>query len=101
MFDAPVFAAMRDGTLFVNAGRGGTVDQDALLGEAARLRIVLDVTDPEPLPDEHPLWSAALAITSHQAGDSAAADARCVQFAVDQLRAYAAGEPLRNVVARR
>ena len=102
LFDAKVFAAMRDGALFVNAGRGGTVDQDALLAEVVppRLRAVLDVTDPEPLPQDHPLWTASgvLAITSHQAGDSAEADARAVQLAVDQLRAYAAGESLRNVV---
>lgn len=102
LFDARVFAAMRDGALFVSAGRGGTVDQDALLGEVAtpRLRAVFDVTVPEPLPAGHPLWTApgVLAITSHQAGDSLAADARAVHLAVDQLRAYAAGEPLRNVI---
>jgi phosphoglycerate dehydrogenase-like enzyme len=102
MFDAAIFAAMRDGALFVNAGRGATVDQDALLAEleVPRLRAVLDVADPEPLPSDDPLWSApgVLAITSHQAGDSAEADTRAAQLAVDQLRAYAAGEPLRNIV---
>ena len=100
MFDARLFAAMRDGALFVNAGRGGTVDQDALLAELPRLRAVLDVADPEPLPSDHPLWTApgVLSITSHQAGDSAEADLRAAQLAVDQLRAYAAGEPLRNIV---
>jgi phosphoglycerate dehydrogenase-like enzyme len=102
MFDAALFSAMRDGALFVNAGRGGTVDQAALLAElqTPRLRAVLDVAEPEPLPAGHPLWTAPglLAITSHQAGDSAEADLRTAQLAVDQLRAYAAGEPLRNVV---
>jgi len=102
MFDSHVFAAMRDGTLFVNAGRGRTVDQEALLAEVTppRLFAVLDVTDPEPLPAGHPLWSApgVLAITSHHAGDSHEAETRAVQLAVEQLRAYAAGEPLRNVV---
>ena len=90
MFGAEVFAAMPDGALFVNAGRGGTVDQDALLAEVAggRLCAVLDVTDPEPLPAGHPLWTApgVLAITSHQAGDSAEADDRAVRIAVEQLR---------------
>ncbi len=85
-------------------GRGGTVDQPALLAEvsSARLRAVLDVTDPEPLPADDPLWTApgVLAITSHQAGDSAEADARALRFALDQLRAYVAGRPLRNVVVR-
>jgi phosphoglycerate dehydrogenase-like enzyme len=102
MFDARVFAAMRDGALFVNAGRGGTVDQDALLAEVTppRLHAVLDVTDPEPLPADHPLWSApgVLAITSHHAGDSLEAEARTVELAVAQLRAYAAGQPLVNVL---
>jgi phosphoglycerate dehydrogenase-like enzyme len=102
MFDAQVLAAMRDGALFVNAGRGGTVDQQALLAEltAPRLRAVLDVVDPEPLPPGHPLWTApgVLAITSHHAGDSAEADARAVRLAVEQLRDYVAGAPLRNVV---
>ena len=102
LFDAAVFAAMRDGALFVNAGRGRTVDQEALLAEVTppRLFAVLDVTDPEPLPAGHPLWSApgVLAITSHHAGDSHEAEARSVQLAVEQLRAYAAGAPLRNVV---
>ena len=94
MFDAAVFGAMPDGALFVNAGRGATVDQAALLDAVApRISAVLDVADPEPLPADHPLWSAegVLAITGHQAGDSAAADARCVALAVEQLRAYAAG----------
>lgn len=93
---------MRDGALFVNAGRGGTVDQAALLASLPRISAVLDVASPEPLPADHPLWSApgVLAITSHQSGDSEAADRRCVQLALDQLRAYAAGKPLRNVVPR-
>lgn len=100
MFGAAVFGAMPDGALFVNAGRGATVDQAALLDAVPRISAVLDVADPEPLPADHPLWSAegVLAITGHQAGDSAAADARCVALAVSQLRAYAAGRPLGNVV---
>jgi phosphoglycerate dehydrogenase-like enzyme len=100
LFDADVFAAMRDGALFVNAGRGGTVDQEALVASLPRIAAVLDVASPEPLPEDHPLWRSALAITGHQAGDSRAADARCVALAVDQLQAYAAGRPLRNVVPR-
>jgi phosphoglycerate dehydrogenase-like enzyme len=100
LFGAELFAAMPDGALFVNAGRGGTVDHGALLAALPRIGAVLDVTDPEPLPEGHPLWSApgVLAVTGHQAGDSAEADARCAALAVEQLRTYAAGEPLRNVV---
>lgn len=66
-------AAMRDGALLVNVGRGGLVDTEALLGEVPRIRAALDVTDPEPLPAEHPLWHApGLLITPHLGGDSEA-----------------------------
>ena len=60
MVDAAFLAAMPDGALLVNAARGRIVDTDALLTEltAGRLRAALDVTDPEPLPAGHPLWSA-------------------------------------------
>lgn len=100
--DAAFLAAMRDGALLVNAGRGAVVDTEALLAEVRepRLRAVLDVTDPEPLPEDHELWSAPgiLAITPHQSGDSAAADARAAKLAGEQLARYARGEPLNNVV---
>jgi phosphoglycerate dehydrogenase-like enzyme len=100
MFDAALLARMRDGALFVNAGRGRVVDTDALLAEltSGRLRAVLDVVDPEPLPADHPLWEAALAITPHNAGDTPAADERAIRFAAEQLVRYARGEPLLNVV---
>jgi phosphoglycerate dehydrogenase-like enzyme len=97
-------AAMRDGAVVVNAARGPVIDTDALLGEVAdgRLRAVLDVTDPEPLPAGHPLWSApgVLAITPHVAGDSPAGHARAAELAADQLVRWCAGEDLRNIVPR-
>jgi phosphoglycerate dehydrogenase-like enzyme len=100
LIDASVLARMRDGALFVSAGRGAVVDTDALVAELAsgRLRAVLDVTDPEPLPHGHPLWELALAITPHNAGDSDAADERAIDLAAQQLARYARGEPLANVV---
>jgi phosphoglycerate dehydrogenase-like enzyme len=102
MVDAAMLAQLRDGALVVNAGRGAVVDTDALLAETSsgRLFAVLDVVDPEPLPEDHPLWSApgVLAITPHLAGDSALADDRAAAFAAAQLRRFAAGEPLENVV---
>jgi phosphoglycerate dehydrogenase-like enzyme len=100
LFDAALLGRMRDGALLVNAGRGRVVDTDALLAElqSGRLRAVLDVVDPEPLPDDHPLWDAALAITPHNAGDTPAADERAVRFAAEQLARFARGEPLTNVV---
>jgi phosphoglycerate dehydrogenase-like enzyme len=100
LVDAALLGRMRDGALFVNAGRGGVVDTSALVAElrSGRLRAVLDVVDPEPLPDDHPLWDLALAITPHNAGDSAAADERAVRFGAEQLMRFAHGEPLLNVV---
>jgi phosphoglycerate dehydrogenase-like enzyme len=100
LFGAELIGRMRDGALLVNAARGAVVDTDALLAEleSGRLRAVLDVVQPEPLPDDHPLWDVALAITPHNAGDTAAADDRAVRFAAEQLVRFARGEPLINVV---
>jgi phosphoglycerate dehydrogenase-like enzyme len=102
MVDAAFLARLRDGALVVNGGRGAVVDTAALLAEleSGRLRAVLDVVDPEPLPADHPLWRApgTLAITPHHAGDTPQADARAVAFAAAQLGRHARGEPLLNVV---
>jgi phosphoglycerate dehydrogenase-like enzyme len=69
---------------------------------AGRLRAALDVTDPEPLPPGHPLWSApGLLLTPHVAGLSTQTAARAQAINSDQLARYAAGEPLRNVVGER
>jgi phosphoglycerate dehydrogenase-like enzyme len=95
-------AAMRDGALLVNAGRGPVVDTDALVAEvgSGRLRAVLDVTDPEPLPEGHPLWIApgVLSITPHIAGYSSLGNRRAVELAARQLSRWVAGEDLENVV---
>jgi phosphoglycerate dehydrogenase-like enzyme len=100
LVSADVLARMRDGALLVSAGRGAVVDTDALVAElsSGRLRAVLDVTDPEPLPDGHPLWELALAITPHNAGDSPPADQRAIALAAEQLGRYVRGESLVNVV---
>jgi phosphoglycerate dehydrogenase-like enzyme len=92
---------MRPGALLVNAARGSIVDTEALLGllRAGRVRAVLDVTDPEPLPAEHPLWDApGVSISPHLAGDTAAAERRAFALVGEQVRRYAHGEPLANVV---
>jgi phosphoglycerate dehydrogenase-like enzyme len=97
--DADFLARMRDGALFVNAGRGGLADTDALLDEAGRLRIALDVTDPEPLPDGHPLWTApGVVISPHMAGDSPESFVRAYELVADQLERFRNGRPLINVV---
>lgn len=101
LVNAAVLAAMPDGALIVNVARGPVVDTDALLAEltAGRLRAALDVTDPEPLPPGHPLWSApGLLVTPHVGGAAAAFRPRAVRFLRDQLRRYAAGEPLDHIV---
>jgi phosphoglycerate dehydrogenase-like enzyme len=94
--------AMRDGALYVNAGRGATTDTQALVAalHAGRIRAVLDVVDPEPLPAEHPLWTApGVMISPHSAGDTPGADRAAWALAAAQLRRYAAGEQLENVVS--
>jgi phosphoglycerate dehydrogenase-like enzyme len=100
LVDAAVLTHMHDGALLVSAGRGAVVDTDALVAELAsgRLRAVLDVTDPEPLPDGHPLWELALAITPHNAGDSPGGEERAIALAAAQLARFVRGEPLENVV---
>jgi phosphoglycerate dehydrogenase-like enzyme len=101
LVDARFLAQMHDGALLVNAARGSIVDTAALLAElqSGRLRAALDVTDPEPLPDGHPLWSApGLLLTPHVAGAMTTAMPRVMALVKDQLARYAAGEPLPNVV---
>jgi phosphoglycerate dehydrogenase-like enzyme len=101
LIDAAALARMRAGALLVNGGRGSTVDTAALLEalRAGHVRAVLDVVDPEPLPAEHALWTAPnLILTPHSAGDTTGAERAAWALAGDQLRRYAAGDPLRNVV---
>jgi phosphoglycerate dehydrogenase-like enzyme len=102
LIGAGELAAMSDGAVLVNAARGAVVDTDALVSETetGRLRAVLDVTEPEPLPDDHPLWSASgvLSITPHIAGDSPLGHARAAELAAEQLARWCAGEELHNVV---
>ncbi len=99
--DAAFLARLPDGALVVNASRGAVVDSDALLRElrSGRLRAALDVTEPEPLPPGHPLWSApGLLLTPHVAGRVPSLLARAYTLVGQQLWRHARGEPLRNVV---
>ncbi len=100
--NADFLAYMRPGALLVNAARGKIVDTDALM-EAVRsrgLRAALDVTDPEPLPDGHPLWAMdGVLITPHIAGSVDRAYERAWRLVADQVRRYVKGEPLMNVVS--
>ena len=102
LIGADALQRMRDGALLVNAGRGAVLDTDALVAElsSGRLRAVLDVVDPEPLPDGHPLWETRglLSMTPHIAGDSPAGNRRAAELAGDQLARWARGESLLNIV---
>ena len=101
LVDTGFLSQMHDGALLVNGARGSIVDTEALLAElrSGRLRAALDVTDPEPLPAGHPLWSApGLLLTPHVAGATTDAESRAMAIVRDQLARYAAGEPLLNVV---
>lgn len=101
MFGAPQIATMKQGALLVNAARGPVVDTDALLAALRenRIQAAVDVTDPEPLPDGHPLWSAPnLLITPHIAGSTSMFMKRAMQFAAAQVGRYLRGEPLENRV---
>ena len=102
LLDARRLALLPDGALVVNVGRGPVLDADALLAETAtgRLRAALDVTDPEPLPPGHPLWrSPNVIITPHVAGGADDFYPKAAAFTAAQVRRFAAGEQLRNVVA--
>ncbi|RDI96208.1 dehydrogenase [Meiothermus sp. QL-1] len=95
------FAWMKPGALFVNAGRGKTVDPGALLEavQAQRIRLCTDVTEPEPLPEDHPLWSLpGVFITPHVAGSTPKLFERGFRLVREQVARYLRGEPLLNVV---
>lgn len=101
LVDAGFLEHMKEGALLVNAARGPVVDTDALVRALTegRVRAALDVTDPEPLPEGHPLWSTPnTLITAHVGGDTPGFRELGYRLVGDQLRRYAAGEPLINVV---
>ena len=92
---------LKNGALLVNAARGVIVDTGALLEalNSGRIGAALDVTDPEPLPDGHPLWSApGLVLTPHIGGAVHTSRERAYRVVRAQLERFAAGQPLRNVI---
>jgi phosphoglycerate dehydrogenase-like enzyme len=100
------FAALKAGALFVNISRGGTVDQAALLRAVERGSVAaagLDVTDPEPLPPESPLWDRPeILITPHVASVSGEhAKQRLADMVRDNIAAFRSGAPLRNCLRDR
>jgi phosphoglycerate dehydrogenase-like enzyme len=97
-FDATRIAALKPGAVFVNIGRGSTVDQDALGAALTAGRLAaayLDVCEPEPLPPEHPLWSTPnCVVTPHMAGGDAAEGERLVDHFLENLARFTSGRPL-------
>lgn len=101
LVDREFLARMPDGAVLVNAARGPMVDTDALVAELerGRLRAALDVTDPEPLPAGHPLWSAPnLLLTPHVGGNTRGYADRAWRVAAEEIARFAAGESPRNLV---
>ncbi len=101
LVDAAFLSSMPDGALLVNIARGAIVDTDALLAEltSQRLHAFLDVTEPEPLPADHPLWSAPnLQLTPHVGGGTVGWQQRAYRLVREQLIRFHRGEPLHNVV---
>jgi phosphoglycerate dehydrogenase-like enzyme len=102
LVDAKFLAAMKDNAILVNGARGPVVDTDALLAElnSGRLRAALDVTDPEPLPADHPLWTApGLLLTPHVAGSCTGHVQRAYAIVASEIARHVAGERPRNLVS--
>lgn len=102
MLDQTAFDAMKEGTYLINIGRGGTINQDALVAALQRGKLAgagLDVFEEEPLPADSPLWDMAnVLITPHSSGATPHYDERAFAIFLDNLKRYQAGEELRNVV---
>lgn len=101
LIDATFLAAMPDGAVLVNGARGPVADTEALTAAmtSGRLRAAVDVTDPEPLPGDHPLWRApGLLLTPHVGGSVPGAMRRAYGVATEQIAAFARGEQPPNLV---
>jgi phosphoglycerate dehydrogenase-like enzyme len=102
MFDAKFFAAVKHGAFLVNVGRGGSVVQDELIAALRRGQLGgagLDVTDPEPLPADSPLWSMQnVILTPHVSANSDVGDEARFAIGIENLRRYVAGEKMLSVV---
>jgi len=102
LFDAKKLSLMKDGAVIVNVGRGPIINTEALLKElnSGRIYAGLDVTDPEPLPPDHPLWKAKnLILSPHVGGNSTAFESRGKKLIESQLKLLSTGQELNNIVA--
>ena len=102
LVDAEFLARMKEGALLVNVARGAVVVTDDLVAalHSGRISAATDVTEVEPLPADHALWSAPnLLVSPHVGGSSSAMWPRAHRLVREQLTRYAAGQPLANVMA--
>jgi phosphoglycerate dehydrogenase-like enzyme len=102
LVDAAFLTAMRPGALLVNVSRGPVVDTEALVAAVrqGKVRAALDVTDPEPLPPDHPLWTLPdVLVTPHLGGDTDAMDARIDRIVIEQVRRLESCRPPLHLVA--
>ena len=101
LVDAKFLASMKDDSVLVNVARGVVVDTDALMAElkTGRISAALDVTEPEPLPADHPLWSLPnVIITSHNGGEGDVFWERARTRIHSQFDLWLAGKPLECVI---
>jgi phosphoglycerate dehydrogenase-like enzyme len=100
MIGADQLARMKRSSVLVNLSRGAVIDQDALIAALTEGRIAgagIDVTTPEPLPAEHPLWDTPnLLITPHFTASLPDRSERSLEVILDNIRRYRAGEPMLN-----
>lgn len=100
MVDHSFLSRMQDGALLVNVARGSVVVTQDLLAHLPRIEAALDVVDPEPLPADHPLWSApGVLITPHIGGDTDAFPLLARRLIARQVQRWRSGEPLDNIVS--
>jgi phosphoglycerate dehydrogenase-like enzyme len=105
MFNDEIFHLMKPSAYFINVSRGWLVDSPALVSALKERRIAgagLDVTEPEPLPADHPLWTAGnIVITSHSSARSDGSTHRTLDLLCENVRRYVNGLPLLNVVDKK
>ena len=105
LFNDEIFSLMKSSAYFINVSRGWLVDSTALVKALKERRIAgagLDATEPEPLPPDHPLWTAGnIIITSHSSGQSEGSTQRSLDLLCENVRRYVNGLPLLNVVDKK
>lgn len=107
VFGRKEFAAMKEGAIFINVGRGRTIDQDALIEALQSGKLggaALDVTEPEPLPSDCPLWEMEnVIITPHISGNDSLdhTTEMIIDMFIEDLERYRKGEELKNTASRK